>query len=46
MSYTRVGLTMRATSFDLEAATMIGVNVDTVIVFTSSSARLSPGRRA
>ena len=34
VSYTQVGRAMRATSFDLEAATMMGVNVDTVIVFT------------
>jgi branched-chain amino acid transport system permease protein len=34
VSYTQVGRAMRATSFDLEAATMMGINVDMVIVFT------------
>ena len=31
---TRVGKAMRATSFDLEAASMMGINVDRVIAFT------------
>ena len=31
---TQVGRAMRATSFDLEAATMMGIDVDRVIVFT------------
>jgi branched-chain amino acid transport system permease protein len=31
---TRVGKAMRATSFDLEAASMMGIDVDRVIVFT------------
>ena len=31
---TRMGKAMRATSFDQEAATMMGVNIDRVIVFT------------
>jgi branched-chain amino acid transport system permease protein len=31
---TRVGTAMRATSFDLEAASMMGIDVDRVIVFT------------
>ena len=31
---TRVGKAMRATSFDLEAAAMMGIDVDRVIVFT------------
>jgi branched-chain amino acid transport system permease protein len=31
---TRVGKAMRATSYDLEAAAMMGIDVDRVIVFT------------
>ena len=31
---TQVGRAMRATSFDLEAASMMGIDVDRVIVFT------------
>jgi branched-chain amino acid transport system permease protein len=34
VSGTQVGRAMRATSFDLEAATMMGIDVDRVIVFT------------
>src|SRR5881227_765714 len=34
VSRTRVGRAMRATSFDLEAASMMGIDIDRVIVFT------------
>ncbi len=34
VSRTRVGKAMRATSYDLEAAAMMGIDVDRVIVFT------------
>src|SRR5207237_1553659 len=34
VSKTQVGKAMRATSFDLEAASMMGIDVDRVIVFT------------
>jgi branched-chain amino acid transport system permease protein len=34
VSRTKVGRAMRATSFDLEAASMMGIDIDRVIVFT------------
>src|SRR5207237_10158037 len=34
VSLTQVGRAMRATSFDLEAASMMGIDIDRVIVFT------------